>query len=145
MKQINILLAIILSLTFIQCKNNSKSKDVSTSDISLTELPEDFVIFFKKFHSDSIFQMKHITFPLEGMTNALDSKPDSLIHYKWHKDKWKLHRKFDNYDNIFTRKFYLFDENTVIEKISGVDGLFQMERRFSKLNDGWNLIYYSLK
>lgn len=145
MKSINILLAIVLSLTFIQCKNNSESKNVSTSDISLKELPEEFNIFFEKFHSDSIFQMEHIAFPLNGMTNALPNNPDTMIPYKWQINEWKLHREFDNYENIFTRDFYLFDENTVIEKISGVDGLFQMERRFSKLNDGWNLIYYTLK
>lgn len=142
MKRINIFLVIVLSFTFIQCKNNSKS---NTSNIGLKELPGDFVSFFEKFHSDSIFQMKHIAFPLEGMTNSLDSNPDSLVPYEWRKNEWKLHREFDNYENIFTRNFYLFDEGIVIEKISGVDGLFQMERRFSKLNDGWNLIYYSVK
>ena len=143
-KNINIIVLLIVIFTLMQCKNNgnNNSNITKTSELQQEELPKDFVGFFTKFHSDSVFQLNHISFPLDGFIRSPES--DSMIPYKWRKNKWKLHNKFDNYDNIFTRKFYIFDENTVIEKITGIDSLFQMQRRFVKMHNGWNLIHYSV-
>ena len=33
---------------------------------SIVQLPDEFRDFSKKFHSDSLFQIKHIVFPLSG-------------------------------------------------------------------------------
>jgi len=129
------------SILIYSCKNEKKPKN---ADVSLTEVPEDFVTFFERFHTDSTFQMNHITFPLEGTRKVASTTGDSLIEYRWQKETWRIHRPFDNYDSLFTRKFYMVGDNIIIEKITGVNGLFTMERRFAKLNDGWNLIYYSV-
>jgi len=147
-KNIFFLLFLIPVIAFISCNNDSKSKvqdeNKIKADTSLNELPKDFTEFYTRFHSDSVFQMAHITFPLEGAIRAPEEETDSMIPYRWRKDKWQLHHEFDSYNNIFTRRFYLFSDNLIIEKITGVNDLFKMERRFGKLHDGWNLIYYSV-
>ncbi|HHH52817.1 MAG TPA: DUF4348 domain-containing protein [Bacteroidetes bacterium] len=130
------------------CKQNTETKNTENTtirvDTSLSDLPEDFVLFYNKFSRDSLYQMKHISFPLDGATRAPGSNGDSLIPYHWRRDKWQLHHEFDDFNKIFTRKFIVVDKNLIVEQITGVDGLFKMERRFAKLNDGWNLIYYSV-
>ena len=130
------------------CKQKSYEKQINDKQIqggtSLSRLPADFVRFYHRFAIDSAYQMQHISFPLDGATRAPGSNGDSLIPYHWRKEKWQLHREFDDFNNIFTRKFILIDKNFIIEKITGVDDLFKMERRFAKLHDGWNLIYYSV-
>lgn len=129
-------------ILFTNCKKDKNSKVESKEQSQ--ELPNDFVEFLDTFEIDSTFQMNHITFPLEGAVRAEAENADSMMPYKWRAYKWKLHHKFNNYESIFVRKFLLFNETTIIEKTSGVSGLFQMERRFAKMNNGWNLIYYSV-
>ncbi len=148
-KKIYFLLYFVLILAFMSCKGGSNQKihgeNKVEADTSLNQLPRDFMEFYVKFHQDSIYQMNHISFPLEGAISASETKNDSMIPYKWRKDKWQLHHEFDSYNNIFVRKFYVFSDDLIIERITGVNDLFQMERRFGKLSDGWNLIYYSVK
>ncbi len=127
----------LFSLVLFQCKSEPEKKEAEYS-----KLPKDFVEFYDKFHEDSVFQIEHITFPLEGATRIPNSDIDSMIPYKWRKENWKIHKKFENFDDIFTRSFYLLGDDAVIENIIGVDSLFQMQRRFSKLHSGWHLIYY---
>ncbi len=147
-KKLFLLLFIVPVIALFSCKNGSQSQIQDTNkikaDTSLNKLPDDFLEFYIKFHHDSVFQMNHITFPLEGAINAAGTKRDSMIPYRWRKEKWQLHHEFDSYNNIFTRRFYKFSNNMIIEKITGVNDLFKMERRFGKLHDGWNLIYYSV-
>jgi len=142
MKFIPVYFIIITTLFFAGCKE--KKNELSQKKTEVTELPKSFVEFLDTFHTDSIYQMNHIAFPLEGMVRAPGENVDSMIPYKWRKYKWQLHHKFNNYDSIFTRRFIVIDDNTIIEKTTGVNGLFRMERRFAKMNDGWNLIYYSV-
>ncbi len=125
-------------LKFLDENNKEKVEAFNTAK----DLPKDFVEFYDKFHEDSVFQIEHITFPLEGATRMPNSDIDSMIPYKWRKENWKIHKKFENFDDIFTRSFYLLGDDAVIENIIGVDSLFQMQRRFSKLHSGWHLIYY---
>ena len=134
---------ILGGIFFTGCKNEKKQTNAEPG--SIAEMPDDFEKFFEKFHTDSVYQMNHITFPLEGMVKDPNSDKDTIIEYRWQKETWQLHHPFNNYDSLFTRKFYMFGDNIIIEKITGVNGMFEMERRFAKLNDGWNLIYYSVK
>jgi hypothetical protein len=142
---------LLLTFLFLQCKNNSKVA-TENQNIRKLEMTQEFKDFISKFESDSVFQMSHISFPLEGAIRApqedlLPDEPeryDSLVPYKWRKNKWKLHREFNSYDSIFQREYFMLTVDMVLEKTSGVNGLFQMERRFAKMSDGWNLIYYSV-
>lgn len=156
MRKIYIYLLLFISILFVKCKNNVKETSTN-EDKQEAKLPQEFLDFLTEFESDSVYQITHIVFPLEGAIRAPKEEEDTLdsvdtdstnvevmIPYKWRKNKWKLHSKFNNYDNIFTRKYIAVSEDLIIEKTSGVNGLFQMERRFAKMSDGWNLIYYSV-
>ena len=141
----------VISIMFSQCK--PKTDVTSQNEVpKKLELSQEFKDFLLKFETDSTYQMAHIAFPLEGAIRAPQNnllpdeqeRYDSLVPYRWRKNKWKIHHKFNSYDNIFKRKYFILTEDMILEKTSGVNGLFQMERRFAKMNDGWNLIYYSV-
>jgi len=151
MNKIYFYFLLTIPIVFSQCKAKTESTTDNKEQKEI-ELSQEFKDFLSKFESDSTFQMTHIAFPLEGAIRApqddlLPDEPeryDSLVPYKWRKNKWKLHHKFNSYDSIFQRKYFILTEDMILEKTSGVNGLFQMERRFAKMNDGWNLIYYSV-
>ena len=43
-------------------------------EATASRLPEDFVAFYERFLQDSLYQMEHINFPLEGI-------PDNISNY----------------------------------------------------------------
>ncbi|KXK38147.1 MAG: hypothetical protein J5I52_02350 [Saprospiraceae bacterium] len=133
---------LIFSGLVMSCRNkvNRDVADKSTS-VEATYETKEFLEFYDRFGSDSVFQMQHIVFPLEGMKAIVDSleRPDPDFH--WQKEDWVIHGPFDDMDGTFSREFVDFN-GLVIEKIYDPSGTFSMERRFKKLASGWNLIYY---
>ena len=130
---------VLFSIAFYQCKPEMKKID------SQAVLPEDFEIFYIQFHTDSIFQMEHIAFPLEGLKKANEGGPgDILIPIHWQKDDWVIHKPFNDFDGSFNRTFHQVGP-IIIQNISDNNQLFSMERRFAQLGEEWNLIYYGLK
>jgi len=131
-------------LLFSNCKNeNNTDKALQIQSKRDSIILNNFIEFLDTFNTDSAYQMSHIIFPLEGETRASVEQTDSLIPHKWEKNNWKLHHKFNDFDGIFKRNFLIFDENTIIEKTVGVNGLFKMEKRFAKMKGGWTLIFFS--
>ena len=64
-------------ISFMACK---KEKPVMPSPEG-TSLPDDFQTFYDKFHTDSVFQMSHIIFPLQGQPSLTDTSayiPDNF-------------------------------------------------------------------
>jgi hypothetical protein len=104
------------------------------SKILEEEIPESFLIFYDRFHEDSLFQLQHIVFPLEGR------RPDSTNITHWQKDDWVVHRPFDDM-GIYKRGVFALND-IVIEKIKDRSGQFSMERRWNKSGNEWYLIYY---
>jgi hypothetical protein len=98
---------------------------------------EEFPAFYERFHTDSIFQMSRIAFPLSGLPAA-----DTADDFRWTADNWILHRPFDNSTGEFDRDVQVITDDLIVETIS-VRGLdIAMQRRFARMADGWNLIYY---
>jgi hypothetical protein len=126
----------LATTTFTACKQD-KTVVVDES------LPEDFEIFYSEFHEDSLFQINHITFPLEGATQAKGSNIDMMIPVKWDKDSWIMHKPFNDHNNTFERKFYMIGP-VVVEKIADRNQFFFMERRYKKFGKDWLLIYYAV-
>lgn len=116
------------------CKSKEKQGE-------LPGLPEDFEVFYTKFHTDSLYQMEHIVFPLEGHVRLLENQIEIINPVTWEADEWEMHKPFNDHGGTFTRK-YLMTENVVIEKINDKSNFFKMERRFAKFGDSWSLIYY---
>lgn len=120
---------IILFTAFvISCKNEKATEE---PEFFKEEMPADFLNFYDLFHSDPNFQMDHIIFPLQMQS---DSTP-------WQKEDWVLHIPFSSQGGEFTRRYFHLN-GIVIENISDRKGLYNIERRFSKSNDSYNLIYY---
>jgi hypothetical protein len=131
------LIFVVLSLS--ACKNEQKLPQEETKD-----LPEDFVKFYNKFHNDSLFQVAHIEFPLEGYPSG--NLKDSTLNgaeFRWTADKWQMHRLATFDGTQFTRTFEspmpIVVNEIIIQKQNGYGTL----RRFLKRGDEWHLIFYS--
>jgi len=102
-----------------------------------------FDAFYQRFMSDSLFQMEHIIFPLEGLPDNADSATISSNTFRWERDNWVMHRRFDPQNSGFILEFIPFGDNLMVEKIVHRTGEYGMIRRFAKLDNEWNLIYYA--
>ena len=65
----------------------------------------EFNQFYAKFMQDSLFQVQHINFPLEGIPDNASSYSDDLSAFRWTADNWRMHRPIDfaqtNLNKIF--------------------------------------------
>lgn len=127
---------IVLLFIIASCKPQLQEANDTNVD-----LPMDFQIFLEQFHSDSLYQINHINFPLQGIPTMMDSLYDAS-GYHWAKGDWVMHKGFDANEE-FEQSFTLFTENMITEKITHISGKIEMERRFAKLDDEWHLIYYA--
>jgi hypothetical protein len=135
-----------LFIAFTSCKNK-QSKEVKEPVMSSEEtqsLPADFLDFYKKFHSDSTYQMAHIQFPLQGYPTQVDNDTTVFVEesFRWQADKWIMHRMEAFSDTAFTRKFETPMPMFVNEMIHQKNSPFKMFRRFYKRDNDWFLIYY---
>lgn len=108
------------------------------------QLPQDFLDFYQKFHHDSLYQMEHIIWPLQGDTDQqVDSTHYQKVNAVWERDKWRIQRlDFNQDDYIFDRK--MLGDILIIERIRPKTANYGIERRFAKQGNGeWALIYYS--
>lgn len=122
----------ICVLALLGCKEQQPNE--SQQETIIVQIPDDFVDFYQQFHSDSLFQMEHIVFPLAG-------KSDSSA---WQAEDWILHQPIDNSSEEFDISLDNF-ESIIIETIRDRQGLFSMVRRFADIGSGWNLIYYNVQ
>ena len=134
---LNFLLITSGVLIFLSC-NRAKQ---STNIVEPTFNTEEFKIFYDRFSKDSVFQMEHIVFPLEGVRAPIDSLDIASDSFRWQMNEWKLQKEYDDVEGTFTREF-LDIGGLVIERISDTSGKFTMERRFGRLSAGWHLIFY---
>lgn len=131
---------------FVSCKQNKSAapqvESVTTSD---TQLPADFNAFYEKFHTDSLYQMAHIPWPLQGDTaEQVDSTHYQKKTINWEKDSWIMHRTVDYSSGDYKRQVQMLGDGIVIEFITITAGGYGIERRFAKQPDGeWNMIFYS--
>jgi len=111
---------------------------IACQSTTTTQEPfEGFGAFYERFHQDSAYQMEHIVFPLEGT----DGNTSAAETFRWQKEDWALHRPVDTTN--FQQTFEPVDEKMVIEYLVHESGRYSIERRFSKMQDEWKLIYYA--
>ncbi|MDZ4707157.1 MAG: hypothetical protein SH818_02045 [Saprospiraceae bacterium] len=101
-----------------------------------------FDSFYYQFHTDSMFQLSNIIFPLEGKPEPMDTLP-FLDTYYWSKENWLVHHLPDIRDSIYEQVFQVIDSTLLREIIFHIPSGYSMERRFSYTGDGWHLIYYA--
>ncbi len=130
---------VLLSCLLSACKNKKAQENHSASLSSLG----DFEAFYEKFHSDSLYQVEHVSFPLQGLPTFADSAVLADREYYWSKDLWVMHKKPELDTSGYEREITTFGNSVIIERlIQPVQSVF-MERRFSKIGNDWYLIYYS--
>jgi len=126
---------------------NSTAPAVTTTEAVVDEgtsstLPGGFRKFYEKFHQDSLFQLAHIRFPLEGIPEREEAQTN-LENFYWNKEDWTMHQGFNSMEGAFIRDFQPLGEDLVIEKIRHASANYGMQRRFSRDGDDWVLIYYA--
>lgn len=127
----------IISLSFfllllLGCRQDKNSHShVHEESVLTSDLPEDFLAFYLKFHSDPEYQLEHIVFPLK-------EKKDGTV---WEKENWVTHKPFEDHDGQYKQSF-LNMNGLIMETIRDASGMFTIERRFIKSGDAYNLIYY---
>ena len=119
-------------------------EETRATEESVDTLPADFVEFYDQFHTDSLYQLNHIIFPLEGLPNSLgDGDTTSTQRFFWKREEWKKHNHFTDPSKQFEHWYQVLDERLIEHwvQMKGTDMV--IHRRFAKLDDGWYLIYYA--
>ena len=125
----------ILSICLFTCQSKKE-------DLGLAENLADFEEFYFKFHEDSLYQMNHIIFPLQGIPDNVINKPDYNDQFQWDADNWTLNRPIDLEKTGFTRSFTTMGDRMVTEELRHKSAQYGMVRRFAKIDGEWTLIYY---
>ncbi len=125
---------IVFFISFLSLLIGCKSSPKTEGNL---KLPDSFVQFYERFHSDSIFQMNHIIFPLSGDPGSLDTTDSANFH--WKKSSWTLHRPITNKE--FKKQYTIIDTSIITEYIYHPRG-YGLERRFAYMDHDWYLIYY---
>lgn len=126
MKSVNCLL--LLALLACACHSVKNGRN--------SEPDENFNHFYLLFHSDTVFQMERIQFPLEG--GSYDSENET----KWNKKNWQL-KKYTVYDVDTTQykvEFNLTD-TLVNERIYIPNSGFDFQCKYKLIDGKWFLIY----
>jgi hypothetical protein len=99
---------------------------------------EPFAAFNIRFHSDSIFQISRINFPLEGKS------VDGFEKQNWSSENWKFQKtpvKNKVSISVYKQSLSKTDEE-VIEKFWIANSGFKVERKFKRINGKWFLVFY---
>lgn len=104
---------------------------------------EDFDGFYQKFHSDSVFQMERIDFPLKGVYRTGDENPDEVNNdFRWNKESWKMQKPFEVDKTIYREELNRSD-TLVVHRIYIENSGFSIERKFKLIKCKWVLVFYS--
>ena len=145
---IGILIGISLMFAFqkIMKEKDRPSEQVVTTQSQTsdaTNIPPDFLVFYTQFHSDSVYQLEHINFPLEGFPAYADSLTVVEKTFRWEKENWNIHRNMDERKQNFHKNLVQVSDGLIFEYIPTGDKKLWMERRFLKTGNEWRLIYFS--
>ena len=137
---------LLYSLSFTNCKKavTNVEKQAVESEAVIDTLPDDFVTFFERFHTDSAFQLEHIIFPLEGLPGSIE-ETDTIAtqRYFWQRQDWVKHNPFTDPAHQFEHWYEVLDTRLIEHWVQLKGTKMVIQRRFAKLDDGWYLIYYA--
>lgn len=137
-------LTIFFLVAFFACKNTAdKPANTENTATETPELPAGFADFYQQFHSDSLYQVAHIVWPLEGLPNNADSATVAAKTFHWTPEEWKMQHQFDFQVSEYKREIVPLTETIVMERILHQSGQFGMIRRFAIVGGEWHLIYYA--
>lgn len=127
-----ILCLVPLFLLLINCNRREKLKKVQKEDVVM----EKFDVFYNEFHSDSLFQMSRIKFPLQGQNI------DGFKKNKWTKVNWVLLKtKIYDIDTLEFKTRWEKSATSFVQKCYLEHSGFSSEYRFQLIKKKWYLTY----
>ncbi len=124
------------------CKNNQEGNSQVLSGDEVSQVPDDFRVFYDRFHTDTNYQITHIVFPLDGLPANADTLEENEI-FHWQKETWRWHRPMDPNLSGYERQWEVLSPSLITEKIVEKTSNIGMVRRFAHMGDDWMLIYYA--
>jgi hypothetical protein len=129
----SVLIAVVVSITHCKSANISSSKDIDKN-----ASVENFDDFYNRFHSDSLFQMSRVKFPLKG------TKVDYEGEKKWSGKNWiTMKTKIQDVDTTVFKTEYKKTDNSFSEKFWIEDTGYYSEYKFKLIDKKWYLVYAS--
>jgi hypothetical protein len=129
-------------LAIFACKLKQNTPESATTVAK--EPSAEFMEFYNKFHQDSVFQMAHIVWPLEGNTvQQSDSLKMVRVPIKFEATAWKMHKPLELDGSDYVREWSIFSDDMLEETIKYSAANFGMRRRWAKIAGEWHLIFYS--
>jgi hypothetical protein len=131
-------------LVFMACKGKNETGGSNAPVVAEAPLPADFDAFYQRFHTDSLFQMERITWPLSGSKGTMADSTQTSVAHNWTRDQWIMHRNIALNQDEFIQKFIPIGDVIVVEKIYARGGPYGLEKRYARQTDGqWALIFYA--
>lgn len=139
-KNFKLIAIIVFFLIFICCKESNENRVLKTPSKKIeNKSAENFDQFNIKFHSDSVFQLSRVDFPIEGTHIA------GFERYNWTKKNWEFlaipvsdKSEFEEYQHSLVKT-----DTLITEKFWIPDSGFEVERTFKLINNKWFLVYYN--
>jgi len=132
---------IVMLLVFVGCNKNKvlKESNLNATKTLKTTAVESFDEFNKKFHSDSVFQVSRVDFPIDG------KHVSGFQQYSWTQKNWQFQAiPVSDQTEIGEYQHSLEKTDTlIIEKFWIPDSGFEVERQFKLIKNQWFLIYYN--
>jgi len=139
-----IVTSIVFTVMLKKMANNTEEPIEETEEYVADEgMPPGFLAFYRRFHEDSLYQLEHVIFPLQGIPAEADSATIVDGRFRWQKEDWVMHHPIEDAGTQFSRSMKKVNDDIVIENITVAGGQYGMQRRFSKFDDDWYLIYYA--
>ena len=144
----------ILCLCQVLININCQADTKQIKNLQQPVADENFSTFYKKFYSDSLFQVSRVVFPLKGFnSDDYDEElGDKNPPYFWKKKDWsflktleKNYLKVDRKDWVeeYKKEIKVNKDSTILEKIYIVESSYIIERKFKKIKGQWYLFFYS--
>lgn len=141
----------ILSAVLLLASCNKTVKEITRKEpvVPKTEAPEvkkrsnpiyyePFNSFSARFHSDSLFQIKRVKFPVEGYSVTPEGKET-----RWEKSNWLMHRlPIQEIDTLEFKVTVTEQPGLRIEEIFIEGSGFRTQRVFKQIKGKWYLTSY---
>ncbi len=129
---------LLLSSLSLSCRPAGKAgEEAATADEFA-----DFAEFYERFHTDSLYQMAHISFPITGLPSNADSTARAGDSFRWEPGNWRMHRRIDFTTSDFSQKLTAVSDDLIVEEIIHQSGQYAIKRHFTRWEDEWYLTHY---
>jgi hypothetical protein len=134
---------------FFSCNNQNTENKTSSKDEKSEK--ENFDNFYKRFYSDTIFQMSRITFPLDGILicsdrmnfDTITKKVLAETPYIWKKENWVCLKK--DKEGTFTKETKSFSDTLKVITTNSTIFPASTIEKYKIINGKWYLVYFYLE